>query len=175
MNIDNVWLEAVLIFGLILANGFFAASEIAMIATRKSRIDALLEKGMKSAAVVARLKNDPDRLLATVQIGVTVVSSLASAIGGAAAIGYLKPQIESLPVPILAQWGEAAAIVVVVLPISYLSLVLGELVPKSLALRFSEQIACRVARPIDFLSRVSSFLVKLLTASSNAVLWIFGG
>jgi magnesium and cobalt exporter, CNNM family len=175
MILDNIWFEAVLIFILILANGFFAASEIAMIATRKSRIDALLEKGVKSAAAVARLKNDPDRFLATVQIGVTVVSSLASAIGGAAAIGFLKPQIESLPLPWVARWGEAIAIVVVVLPISYFSLVLGELVPKSLALRFSEQIACAVAPPIEFLARISAFFVKTLTVSSNAVLWIFGG
>ena len=64
-----------------------------MIAMRKSRIDALLKRASDRAAAVARLKNDPDRFLATVQIGVTVVSSLASAIGGAAAIGYLKPQI----------------------------------------------------------------------------------
>src|SRR5215831_442561 len=70
-----IWLEPGLIFALILANGFFAAAEIAIIATRKSRIDALLEKGVKSAAAVGRLKNDPDRFLATVQIGVTVVSS----------------------------------------------------------------------------------------------------
>ena len=70
-----IWLEPVLVFALILANGLFAAAEIAIIATRKSRIDALLEKGVKSAAAVARLKNDPDRFLATVQIGVTVVSS----------------------------------------------------------------------------------------------------
>jgi putative hemolysin len=175
MILDNIWFEAVLIFILILANGFFAASEIAMIATRKSRIDALLEKGVKSAAAVARLKNDPDRFLATVQIGVTVVSSLASAIGGAAAIGFLKPQIESLPLPGVARWGEAIAILVVVLPISYFSLVLGELVPKSLALRFSEQIACTVAPPIEFLARISAFFVKSLTVSSNAVLWIFGG
>jgi putative hemolysin len=175
MILDNIWLEAALIFILILANGFFAASEIAMIATRKSRIDALLEKGVRSAAAVARLKNDPDRFLATVQIGVTLVSSLASAIGGAAAIGFLKPQIESLPLPWVARWGEAIAILVVVLPISYFSLVLGELVPKSLALRFSEQIACAVARPIEFLARISAFFVKTLTVSSNAVLWIFGG
>lgn len=175
MILENIWLEAILIFVLILANGFFAASEIAMIATRKSRIDALLEKGVKSAAAVARLKNDPDRFLATVQIGVTVVSSLASAIGGAAAIGYLKPQIESLPLPWLTRWGEAIAILIVVVPISYFSLVLGELVPKSLALRFSEQIACAVARPIEFLARISAFFVKTLTVSSNAVLWIFGG
>jgi putative hemolysin len=173
--LENIWFEAILIVVLILANGFFAASEIAMIATRKSRIEALLEKGIKSASAVARLKNDPDRFLATVQIGVTVVSSLASAIGGAAAIAYLKPTIESLPLPFIPRWGEAIALLVVVLPISYLSLVLGELVPKSLALRFPERIACLVARPIDFLSRISAFLVKTLTVSSNAVLWLFGG
>jgi len=175
MLFENIWFEAGLIFFLILANGFFAASEIAVIATRKSRIDALVEKGVKSATILARLKTDPDRFLATVQIGVTVVGSLASAIGGAAAIGYLEPQIRALPVPFLAEWAEVLAILLVVLPISYLSLVLGELVPKSLALRFSEQIAFLVARPIDFLSRLSSFLVKALTASSNAVLWSVGG
>ena len=173
--LENVWFEAFLIFILILANGFFAASEIAIIATRKSRIDSLLERGVKSAAAVARLKNDPDRFLATVQVGVTIVGTFASAIGGAAAIAYLKPQIEALPLPFLARWGQAIAIVIVVLPISYLSLVLGELVPKSLALRHSEHIACAVARTIDFLSRATSFLVKTLMASSNAVLWIFGG
>jgi putative hemolysin len=174
MMFQSLWLEASLIFILILANGFFAASEIAIIAVRKSRIDALLEKGVSSAASVARLKNDPDRFLATVQIGVTVVSTLGSAIGGAAAIGFVKPYIESLPLGTAHQWAEPLAILCVVIPIAYLSLVMGELVPKSLALRFSEQIAFLVARPIDFLSRVSSFLIKILTASSNAVLWMFG-
>ncbi len=149
MTLESFWFEARLILTLILANGFFAASEIAMIAMRKSRIDALLERGVAAAAAVARLKNDPDRFLATVQIGVTVVSSFASALGGAAAIGFLKPQIAELPVPGIDRWSEAIALSVVVLPISYLSLVLGELVPKSLALRFSEQIACAVARPIE--------------------------
>ena len=174
MVFESFWFEAAMIFLLILANGFFAASEIAMIATRKSRIDQLLEKGVKSAAAVARLKNDPDRFLATVQIGVTLVSTLASAIGGAAAVDFVKPPIEALPFPFVAQWSEPLAILLVVLPVAYFSLVLGELVPKSLALRYSEQIAFLVARPIDFLSRVSSFLVKILTASSNAILWIFG-
>lgn len=171
----SIWLEPILIFSLILANGFFAAAEIAIIATRKSRIDALLEKGVRSAAAVARLKNDPDRFLATVQIGVTLVSTLASAIGGAAAIAYLQPKLAASPLPLVARWSESLAILIVVLPISYLSLVLGELVPKSLALRYSERIACLVAPVIDFLSRISSFLVKSLTASSNAVLWLFGG
>src|SRR5262245_54379927 len=175
MTIEFFWLEAVWIVALILANGFFAASEIAMIAMRKSRIDALVERGVKAAALVARLKEDPDRFLATVQIGVTVISSFASAIGGAAAIAYLKPQFAASSWPLVARWSEALALLVVVLPISYLSLVLGELVPKSLALRYSEQIACFVARPIEFLARISAIFVKLLTASSNLVLRLFGG
>jgi putative hemolysin len=175
MFFESLWFEISLIFFLILANGFFAASEIAIIATRKSRIDTLLEKGVKSAAAVARLKSDPDRFLATVQIGVTLVGTLASAIGGAAAIEFIKPSIQSLEIPWLARWGESVAVLLVVLPIAYLSLVLGELVPKSLALRFSERIGILVAPSIDFLSRLTSFPVKLLTASSNGVLWLFGG
>jgi len=175
MFIESFWLELVLIFFLILANGFFAASEIAIIATRKTRIDSLVEKGVRSATLLARLKDDPDRFLATVQIGVTLVGTLASAIGGAAAIEYLKPLIQSLPLPFVTRWGESIAILLVVLPIAYLSLVLGELVPKSLALRFSDRIAISVARPIDYFSRLTSSLVKILTASSNAVLWFFGG
>jgi len=175
MTLENFWFEAILILALIFANGFFAASEIAMIAMRKSRIDALLDKGVRSAAAVARLKADPDRFLATVQVGVTVISSFASALGGAAAIGYLKPQIAALPFAWAPRWAEVMALTIVVLPISYFSLVLGELVPKSLALRFSEQIACAVARPIELLARSSAIFVKLLTGSSNLVLKLFGG
>ncbi len=175
MTLDNFWFEALLILALIFANGFFAAAEIAMIAMRKSRIDALVDRGVRSAAAVARLKADPDRFLATVQIGVTVVSSFASALGGAAAIGYLKPQIAALPFAAAPHWAEVIALTIVVLPISYFSLVLGELVPKSLALRFSEPIACAVARPIELLAKFSALFVKLLTGSSNLVLKLFGG
>jgi putative hemolysin len=175
MSAETLWLEVGLVLFLIFANGFFAAAEIAVIATRKSRLDTLVEKGVRAAAIVARLKNEPDRFLATVQIGVTLVGTLASAVGGAAAIEYLKPVIESLAIPGLAQWSQILAVVAVALPIAYLSLVIGELVPKSLALRYSEQIALFVARPIDLLSRLTSVPVKILTASSNAVLRVFGG
>lgn len=175
MVFESIWFGAAVIFLLILANGFFAASEIAIIATRKTRIDTLLEKGARSAAAVARLKNDPDRFLATVQIGITFVGTLASAIGGAGAIEFLRPRLASLPLPYAGAWGRYVALLIVVLPIAYLTLVLGELVPKSLALRFSERIAFFVALPIDALSRGTSVLVKLLTASSSTVLWIFGG
>jgi putative hemolysin len=171
---ENFWLEAILIVALILANGFFAASEIAVIAMRKSRIDAMLDRGVNCASIIARLKNDPDRFLATVQIGVTVVGTFASAIGGAAAVAYLEPRLASSNIPVIARWSQALALFFVVVPISYLSLVLGELVPKSLALKYSEQIACFVARPIDLLSRATAVFVKALTTSSNAVLRIFG-
>ena len=174
MLFQSFWFEVILIFFLIIANGFFAAAEIAIIATRKTRIDTLQEKGVRSAAAVARLKNDPDRFLATVQIGITVVATLASAIGGAAAILSLKPLIQSLPLPLVSEWGESIALILVVLPIAYFSLVLGELFPKSLALRYSERIACLVAYPLDLMARLTSFPVKILTTSSNALLWLFG-
>ncbi|HEX2385034.1 MAG TPA: hemolysin family protein [Candidatus Binatia bacterium] len=134
-----------------------------------------MEKGVRSAAAVARLKDDPDRFLATVQIGVTIMATLASTIGGAVAIEYLKPLIESLPFPPAQKWAESIAIVLVTVPIAYFALIMGELVPKSLALRHSEQIAFMVARPIDWFSRMTSFFVGMLTASSNGVLRIFGG
>jgi putative hemolysin len=175
MFLESFWFEVVVIFFLILASGFFAASEIAIIATRKTRIDTLLEKGVPSAAAVARLKNDPDRFLATVQVGITLFGTLASAIGGAVATSFVKPSIQSLPLPVPQEWTESLAIILVVLPIAYFSLVLGELVPKSLALRFSERIAFLVARPIGLVSHLTSFFVKILTASSNGVLWLFGG
>ena len=173
--LDSIWLGGTVIFLLILANGFFAAAEIAVIATRRTRIDQVRGRGARSAAALGRLKDEPDRFLATVQIGITFVGTLASAIGGAGAIRLLQPHLQSLPIPYAETWGNYAAILIVVLPIAYLSLVLGELVPKSLALRYSERIAFFVALPIDAISRSTSFLVQILTRSSNVVLRLFGG
>src|SRR5262249_8418830 len=164
MSLDSLWFEIALIFVFILITAFFSASEIAIIATRKTRIQSLVEKGVRSAAAVVRLKDEPDRFLATVQIGVTIMATLASAIGGAVSIKYLKPVIQSVPVPFVQEWAESLTILVVTAPIAYFSLILGELVPKSLALRYSEQIALVVARPIEFFSRVTSYFVAILTA-----------
>lgn len=168
------WFEATLIFFLILANGFFSGAEIAVVSVRRSRIDQLIEEGHASAPVVGRLKDDSDRFLATVQVGVTLVSSLASAVGGASAIEFLKPLFEQSSITFLQEWGQFIALSLVVIVISYLSLVLGELVPKTLALRYPERIACAVARPLDFLSRSFSWVVKALTASSNVLLFLTG-
>ncbi len=168
------WIEAAFIFLLIIVNGFFSGAEIAVVSVRRSRIDQLVEEGHASARIVSRLKDDSARFLATVQIGVTLVSSLASAVGGASAIEFLKPYFHSSGVVFLQEWGEVIALSLVVIVISYLSLVLGELVPKTLALRHPERVACAVALPLDFLSRSFSLVVRALTASSNVLLFATG-
>jgi putative hemolysin len=171
---SEFWFEAALILVLILANGFFSGAEIAVVSVRRSRIDQLIEEGHASAQVVGRLKDDSDRFLATVQVGVTLVSSLASAVGGASAIEFLKPYFQQSGSAFLHEWGEFIALSLVVIIISYLSLVIGELVPKTLALRYPERIACSVARPLDFLSRSFSWVVRALIASSNVLLFLTG-
>lgn len=168
------WLEVLLILFLILANGFFAGAEIAIIAARKSRIKHLIEGGNKRAEVVHNLQNEPDRFLATVQVGITIVGMLAGAISGAAAIEALSPLLQQIPLGFIQDWSRPVAIAIVVLIVSYLSLILGELVPKSLALRFAEPIALYVSRPIYHLSRWSFVLVKILTKSSSLFLKPFG-
>lgn len=174
MITDNLWLEVFIIFLLILFNAFFSGAEMGIVSARRGRIEELSKEGKKGATLVKELKDDPDRFLATVQIGITIIGSLASAIGGALAVEFLKPQIQRLPIPIIQAISEALSLGLVVIVISYLTLVFGELIPKSLALRYSEGIACFAARPIDLISRLSFLLVKVLVGSSRTVLNLFG-
>ena len=171
---DSLIFEALLIFVLIIINGFFSSAEIAIISSKRSVIDTLAKDGNKSARIVTEMKDDPDRFLATVQVGVTVVTTLASVIGGVAAIEFIKPVISSIPIRPLQQISNLLAIGIVVVIISYATLVIGELVPKSLALRFSEKIACFSARPLNLLAKISSSFIGILTASTRAVLRLFG-
>ena len=128
----------------------------------------------RRAAALLRLKADPDRFLATVQIGVTVVATLASAVGGVAAIERLEPWFASIAWPWVRALAEPLAVGTVVLTIAYLSLVVGELLPKSLAVRYAEAIALRVARPIELMSRAVRPVVAILTASSGFLLRLMG-
>jgi len=168
------WIEALLILFLILANGFFACAEIAIISSRKSRIKHLIERGDKRAEIVHHLQSEPESFLATVQVGITFVGMLAGAVGGATAIEALKPLLLKVPIEFIQKGSTPISIAIVVLITSYLSLILGELVPKSLALRFSEPIALYVGRPIQVLSSLSFILVKILTKSSSLFLRPFG-
>jgi len=169
-----MWFELFLIFVLILLNGFFAGSEIAVISVRKTRVHELAEQGDERARILEGLQKDPDRFLATVQIGVTLVGALASAVGGAAAVERLKPLLASLPLPFATALAGPLSIGLVVLVITYFSLVVGELAPKSVALRAPEKTALRIARPISLFSRMASHLVGFLAGSTNLLLRPFG-
>ena len=171
---ELIFNEFIIIFVLILANGFFAASELAVISARKSRIASLAAAGNPQAKLVEQIQKDPHRFLATVQIGVTVIGSLASAIGGAAAIQYLKPLLRATPFPIVQHAAEPLSIAIVVVGISYFFLVLGELAPKTIGLQYADRIAMGVARPIHFLSIIAVVAVRFLTFSNRIILAIFG-
>ncbi len=171
---QGLWLEAAFIGALILLNGFFAGAEIALISARRSRIQQLAAEGDPRGQHVTRLQDDPDRFLATVQIGVTFIGTLASAVGGAAAVRALSPLIREIPVRGLSAAAEPIAVAVVVVIITYVMLILGELAPKSLALRHAVPLALWVAGPIDRLSRLTSLLVRFLTTSNRLVLRLLG-
>lgn len=165
-----LFIELAAIFVLILINGFFSASEIALISLRKSRVRQLSKSGARHAERVLKLQEDPERFLATVQIGVTLVGSFASALGGVIAIERLKPFFRSLPLEFLRGAAEPLSVGIVVAIITYVTLVAGELVPKSLAIRYSERIAFATAGSIYALSRMFNAVLRLLTASTESVL-----
>ncbi|CAG0953740.1 partial hypothetical protein, partial [Gammaproteobacteria bacterium] len=174
MSPEGLIFEALFVLILIIINGFFSSAELAIISAKRSIIDKLSKDGNHSATVVQRMKEDPDKFLATVQVGVTVVSTLASVIGGIIASESIKPLIQSIPLLPVQDASEIIAIALVVAVISYVSLVLGELVPKTLAIRYAERIAVFSARPLDFTSRMSRAFVRLLTTSTGAVLKVLG-
>lgn len=171
---ETLWLELVIVLLLILANGFFAGAELAIVSVRRGRIAQLVADGNKRARIVEQLHADPHRFLATVQIGVTLVGTLASAVGGAAAVEVIKPHLQQSPIGLVSNAAEPIALFLVVGCIAYLSLILGELVPKALALQYSEQISLGVARPIRFLARIGGLAVSILTLSSRTVLRLLG-
>jgi putative hemolysin len=174
VSLEALIFAAAVIFVLILINGFFSSAEIAIISARRGIIDKLAKEGNASASVVSRMKDEPERFLATVQIGVTVVGTLASVIGGVVSVEAIKPLISTIPSGPVQGAAEFLAVGSVVVLISYATLVIGELVPKSLALRYAERVAVLSARPIDLLTRSSSGFVGLLTASTAAVLRAMG-
>jgi putative hemolysin len=164
--------ELIIILALVLANGVFSGAEIAVVALRRARIEELAEKGDAGARAVLALRDDPERFLASVQIGITVVGTAASAFGGASIARRLTPWLARV------EWigghAEAVALGIVVAAISYLSIVLGELVPKSLALRGAERYSLLIGRPLRALSWLFKPLVSLLSMSANLVLKPFG-
>lgn len=160
--------ELLIIAALIVANGFFAGSEIAVVAVRRTRLEELRASGSAAADAVLKLREQPERFLATVQVGITVVGATAAAFGGAAVAERLEPLLER--VAWLAPRADGLALLIVVGGVSYFSIVVGELVPKSLALRVAEPFSLHIGRFFLALSWLARPLVWLLSGSANVVL-----
>jgi putative hemolysin len=155
-------------------NGFFAASEIALIAIRKSFVKHEADQGRRWAKLVQQLQADPERFLATVQIGVTFTGLLSGAIGGVIALQLFQPLFLLIPHPVVQAASEALAVGLVVLITGYLTLVIGELVPKSIALRYPDKVAPIIARPIDLVARATTIANRALSLSTRLLLKPFG-
>lgn len=163
-------LALVLVF--VLVGGVFAAAEIALVSLRDSQAKALASRGRRGQTV-AELNADPNRFLSGVQIGVTLMGFLSAAFGGATLAGDLAPVLRDLGVPTGA--ADPAALVLVTIFISYLSLVLGELTPKRLALQRAEAFSLALGPLIDRISRLARPVIWLLSISTNALVRLFGG
>ncbi|HYD43290.1 MAG TPA: hemolysin family protein [Anaeromyxobacter sp.] len=168
----DVLFELLVVLALVLANGVFSGAEIAVISLRRSRIAQLVEEGRRGARALRELRDQPEPFIATVQTGISVVGATAAAFGGAELARRLSPVVAAIPG--LDRWADTIAFTLVVALVSYLSLVLGELVPKSLALRGAERYALLVSAPLLLLSRLVRPLIWFLTRSSNVVLRPFG-
>lgn len=164
-------IELVIAFVLIGINGVFALSELAVVSARRPRLKTMVDQRRKGAAAALKLAEDPGRFLSTVQIGITLVGILAGAFSGAALGQMLSVELLSRGVP--ERFAEPLGFTIVIGAITYLSVIIGELVPKQLALRHAEAIACAMAPFMTWLSRAALPAVWLLDASTKAVFRLF--
>jgi putative hemolysin len=167
---SDIGIEVSIILLLVLANGVFALSEIAVVSARRARLQQRADEGNKGSAIAIELLGKPDDFLSTVQVGITLISTLAGAFGGARLAGKLAPALTTLPV--IGAYAETAAMGLIVLAISYLSLILGELVPKRLALSNPERFAALLAPLMNRVSRIAAPAVRFLSWSAGIVMRI---
>jgi putative hemolysin len=170
--VNNPLLESIIILLLIIANGVFAMAEIAIVASRKSRLQQLAESGDAKAKAALELANHPNQFLSTIQIGITLIGILAGAFGGATLAEHLAVELEKLQP--LAHYSKPISFGVVVIIITYLSLIIGELVPKRLGLNKPESVASFVAKPMKTFIKISMPLVRLLDYSSDLIVRMLG-
>ena len=161
------------IFLLLLGNGFFSGSEIALISARKAALRKRADEGSRGARVAEYLREEPERFMAAVQIGVTVCGTLAGVCGGWLASRYLEPKLDLLGMPYWAPAAITASVVVSVI-IVYVEMVIGELVPKAIAIRFAAPIAATVAIPVSVIARLSRVPLRVITESTRLILRLFG-
>jgi putative hemolysin len=167
-----IGIEILFVLLLIVANGVFSGAETAVVSSRKARLQQRATAGDSRARRALELAEEPNVFLATVQVGITLIGILSGAVGGATVAGSFAAQVEKISP--LAPYADTVALVLVVLVITYLSLVVGELVPKRIALNDPERVAARVAGPMGGLAVVVSPVVRLLGASTDGVLRLLG-
>ncbi|HXF47932.1 MAG TPA: hemolysin family protein [Verrucomicrobiae bacterium] len=167
---ESAFLEIIIIVVLVLVNGFFAAAEISLVSARRTRLRSLANKGEPNAKRVLQLQEDPGKFLATVQVAITLVGTLAGVLGGATVVEELEARLAA---PISGVT-KTVAIGLVAMAISFLSLLFGELLPKMLALQHPERLALQVARPVQWFYLAALPAVKLLTGSSRFLLNLLG-
>ena len=168
----GLWVEIGFILLLVVLNGIFAMSELAIVSARRGRLMAMERRGSPGAAAALALAEDPQRFLPTVQVGISLVGILAGVFGGAQLAGPLGEALAQIPG--VAPFANEAGFVLVVVFIAYGNLILGELVPKQLALRDPERFAIAVARPMAWLAKYTAPVVWVLSRSSSVVLRLFG-
>jgi putative hemolysin len=168
----NILFEVTAIILLIIANGIFAMSEMAIVAARKSRLRDWAERGNTGANAALNLAENPNQFFSTVQIGITLVGILAGAFGGRTLAHEITPYLNRMP--LISAYSDAVAVAIVVICITYFSVVLGELVPKRIALRHPEGISRLMARPMRVLSTLAGPIVWLLSISTDAIFKLLG-
>lgn len=166
--------ELLLLVLLIVLNAFFAASEMALVSLNDNKIKVMAESGDKKAKLVYSLLSEPSRFLATIQIGITLAGFLASAFAAGSFAGVLAEFLWRMGIPLSQTILQTISTVVITLILSYFTLVLGELVPKRLALQKAEEVSFFAAVPLTWLSRLALPFVKLLTWSTNIIIRLFG-
>lgn len=166
------WPDLLIIAGLIVLNGVFAMSELAIVSAKPARLQGAADKGSRAAQTALALAADPGKFLSTVQIGITLVGIVAGAYSGASLGGPVGERLEALGLP--ARYADEAGFAVVIALTTYASLVVGELVPKQVALRAAVPIALVMARPMALLARIAAPLVWLLDTSSGLLIRLLG-
>lgn len=166
------WTDLLIIAGLIVLNGVFAMSELAIVSAKPSRLKSAADKGSKGARTALELAGDPGKFLSTVQIGITLVSIIAGAYSGSSLGGPVGERLAALGIP--AEYAPEAGFALVIAVTTYASLVVGELVPKQIALRVAAPVALVAARPLALLARIAHPIVWLLDKSSALLIRLIG-
>lgn len=166
--------ELLFLLVLIMLNAFFAASEIALISLNDNKIKLMADEGNKKAILLRKLLGEPSRFLATIQIGITLAGFLASAFASESFSDRLAGLVKTAGIPIPENVLKTVSMIVITMILSYFTLVLGELVPKRLAMKKAETISFLVVTPLNFLSFITAPFVKLLTVSTNFFVRLFG-